>query len=61
MSHSFSYDIREISQHVDMLNLMTYDLHGAWEDTVGHNAPLYPLESATPEDQLLSLVSGDGD
>ena len=44
---------------MDLLNLMTYDLHGAWEEVVGHNAPLYPLEGASSSQQLLTLVSGD--
>ena len=35
------YEIAEFSQYVDFINLMAYDLHGAWENFVGHNAPLY--------------------
>merc|ERR1712226_158059 len=30
-----------MSQYLDLINLMTYDLHGAWEDRTGCNAPLY--------------------
>ncbi|XP_012275650.1 chitinase-3-like protein 1 [Orussus abietinus] len=41
-SASQSYDIKAISQHLDFINLMTYDLHGSWEKTIGINAPLKP-------------------
>jgi chitinase len=35
------YEIQEISKYLDFINLMAYDLHGAWEKFVGHNAPLF--------------------
>lgn len=35
---------------------MTYDFHGQWERTVGHNSPLYPLESATSYQKKLTVV-----
>ena len=31
-----SYEIGEISKYLDFINLMTYDLHGPWEGSVGH-------------------------
>jgi len=45
-----AYDIPGMSKYLDLINLMTYDMHGGWEDRTGCNAPLY----ATEEDQLLS-------
>lgn len=36
-----SYDIPAISEYLDLINLMTYDLYGAWDSTTGHNSPLY--------------------
>merc|ERR1719189_3568180 len=36
-----AYDVPGMSQYLDLINLMTYDLHGAWEDRTGCNAPLY--------------------
>ena len=41
------YDVPEISKYLDFINVMTYDFHGQWEKEVGHNSPLYPLNSAT--------------
>ena len=31
----------QVSQYLDYINIMTYDLHGAWNDHVGPNAALY--------------------
>lgn len=36
---------------------MTYDFHGQWERQVGHNSPLFPLESATSYQKKLTVVS----
>ena len=33
-----SYEIGEISKSLDFINLMTYDLHGPWESTAGHQS-----------------------
>jgi len=45
-----AYDVPGMSQYLDQINLMTYDVHGGWEDRTGHNAPLY----ATAEDEALA-------
>jgi GH18 family chitinase len=34
-------DIPGIAASVDWINVMTYDLHGAWDAITGHNAPLF--------------------
>ncbi|MCR9421079.1 chitinase C-terminal domain-containing protein [Vibrio sp. RM-69-4] len=31
----------DVTQYLDYVNIMSYDLHGAWNDHVGHNAALY--------------------
>ena len=35
------YDVPEISTLLDAVHIMTYDLHGSWESSVNHHAPLY--------------------
>lgn len=33
-------EISKVAAIVDWINLMTYDFHGSWESTTGHNAPI---------------------
>ncbi|XP_034479846.1 acidic mammalian chitinase [Drosophila innubila] len=40
-SAEVSYDIPAIVPYLDLINVMAYDLHGPWDETVGINAPLY--------------------
>jgi len=49
------YDVPEISKYLDYINVMTYDFHGQWEKEVGHNSPLYPLNSATGFQKRLTV------
>jgi len=41
-----AYDIPSMNQYLDWIGLMTYDLHGYWDQITGLNAGLY----STPED-----------
>lgn len=49
------YDVPTINKYLDFMNVMTYDFHGDWEQVVGHNSPLYPLNSATAYQKKLTL------
>ncbi|XP_072379768.1 chitinase-3-like protein 1 [Diabrotica undecimpunctata] len=40
-SVALSYDVPQLSQYVDFINVMLYDLHASWDGVLGHNAPLY--------------------
>ncbi|XP_030622915.1 acidic mammalian chitinase-like [Chanos chanos] len=35
------FEIAKVTKYLDFVNVMTYDLHGAWETFTGHNSPLY--------------------
>lgn len=54
-SASQSYNIAEMSKYLHFINLMSYDLHGAWESTTGINAPLYPKKGASGNNAKLSV------
>ncbi|PVD37544.1 hypothetical protein C0Q70_00138 [Pomacea canaliculata] len=50
-----AYDVPAIARDFDFLNLMSYDLHGAWETKTGLNSPLYPRSDETGDDRYLNL------
>lgn len=35
------YDVPELSAALDAIHIMSYDLHGSWENQVNHHSPLY--------------------
>ncbi|XP_042240537.1 probable chitinase 2 [Homarus americanus] len=49
-----SYDVPGIAEHVDILNLMTYDLHGDWDNFVHHQSGLYPYRDDYGEMKYLN-------
>lgn len=53
-SSSISYNIPRISAALDFINVMTYDMHGAWDNYCGLNAPLYegPADVTETQKQL---------
>ncbi|GBP51561.1 Probable chitinase 2 [Eumeta japonica] len=38
---ALSYDVAIISEYLDYINIMTYDMHGSWDSVTGHNAGLH--------------------
>jgi chitinase len=52
---SAGYDVPELSKYLDYINVMTYDFHGQWENRVGHNSPLFPLNSASSFQKKLTV------
>jgi len=40
-------EAKAISDVVDWINVMSYDFHGSWERTTGHDAPLYQATGDT--------------
>lgn len=43
--------LAEIAEVVDWINIMTYDFNGGWQNTSGHNAPLY-FDPAAADSEL---------
>jgi chitinase len=37
-----NFELDKLAPLVDWMNVMAYDYHGSWDNTTGHNAPLYP-------------------
>ena len=42
---------------LDFINVMTYDLHGAWDPQTGHNSPLYRSSSDEGINVFFNVVS----
>ena len=51
------YDVKRISRQLDFINVMTYDLHGDWDNFADHHAPLHAREHDSWEFQSLNTVS----
>ena len=51
----------EYSKYLDALNLMAYDMHGAFEATTGHQAPLYanPAHDNNPSAEIVEKYNID--
>jgi len=39
-----AYNIAEMNKYLDLVGLMTYDMHGTWETVTNFNAPLYTTQ-----------------
>ncbi|MED1666516.1 glycosyl hydrolase family 18 protein [Brevibacillus laterosporus] len=42
------------AQYLDFINVMTYDIHGAWENKTGHHSPLFP-NPKEPYEELVKV------
>lgn len=52
-----AYEIEKIAQYVDWVNLMSYDLHGSWENITGH-ATAMTGRIPTVQDSLNAWLEG---
>lgn len=52
------WDVDELRDRVDLLNVMTYDFHGPWSAHAGHNAPLNGAPDDEEDGAVLSVASG---
>ncbi|XP_063610181.1 chitinase-3-like protein 1 [Penaeus indicus] len=51
-----AYHVEQMAQLFDQVHLMSYDLHGAWENTTHHNAPLCGLPSDAGDLAFFNVV-----
>ncbi|XP_071129503.1 acidic mammalian chitinase-like isoform X2 [Mytilus edulis] len=50
-----AYDIPTMAQYMDFINIMSYDLHGSWQSTTGHNSPLFPKSDEYGDQRYLNI------
>jgi chitinase len=46
-------ELDKIAEHLDWINLMTYDFHGGWEQMTSFNAPLYASSKDAATDETI--------
>ncbi len=51
------YEIDKISQYLDFLNLMTYDLRGSYDEIATHHSALYTGSFEEGEQKVFNLVN----
>ncbi|KAK2180318.1 hypothetical protein NP493_450g02058 [Ridgeia piscesae] len=49
------YEVNEIMKYLDFVSVMTYDLHGEWDNEVGHSSALYPAANDTGDNLFLNV------
>ncbi|XP_017354841.1 acidic mammalian chitinase isoform X2 [Cebus imitator] len=49
------YEIPQLSQYLDYIHVMTYDLHGSWDGYTGENSPLYKYPTDTGSNAYLNV------
>ncbi|CAF1039913.1 unnamed protein product [Rotaria sordida] len=49
-----AYEISQVCQILDIVNLMSYDLHGSWETKTGIHIPLYSRQNDNQLDKQLT-------
>lgn len=52
-----AYDIPAMAENLDLINLMAYDLHGAWDTYTHHQSGLYQYPDDTGDNVYLNQVS----
>ncbi|KAL7716189.1 Chitotriosidase-1 [Entamoeba marina] len=50
-------ELKEIHKYLDWINLMTYDLHGAWENVTGSHTALFSEDGLSVNDAVTSYLN----
>ncbi|XP_036159555.1 chitinase-3-like protein 1 isoform X2 [Myotis myotis] len=50
------YDMSQLAQHLDFINLLTYDFHGAWRQSAGHHSPLFRGKEVASSDRYSNAI-----
>jgi len=50
-----AYEIAPVAKALDFINLMSYDLNGAWNKVTGHNSPLFAGSEETGDQRNLNV------
>lgn len=58
-------DVKKLFETVDFVNVMSYDLRGAWDNTTGHQTPLYrnakdPVNAGFSIDESVKFLLNNG-
>ncbi|KAK2178218.1 hypothetical protein NP493_553g02028 [Ridgeia piscesae] len=49
------YEVAEIAAVLDWIGLLSFDMHGHWEKSTGHNSPLFPRDRETHVQRYLNV------
>ncbi|CAG2121877.1 unnamed protein product, partial [Medioppia subpectinata] len=49
------FNVPELNKYLDFMNIMSYDFHGDWEQSVNHNSPLFSLNTASGYQKKLTV------
>ncbi|MDP6959877.1 MAG: glycosyl hydrolase family 18 protein, partial [Planctomycetota bacterium] len=55
-----NFNVSGVNEYVDFFNVMTYDFHGTWENTTGHQAALTNDPAGYDIDTAISLYLAAG-
>lgn len=57
VSFARNTELAEMMKYLDFMNIMTYDYHGSWESSTGHNAPLYAADGLSVSDTVEAYLN----